>query len=222
MTTPVLCRPPKIHPVSATQACSPVYFFLDFSNIAINARQVGLTHGDGFMDSQSIRLSSSNLRLFAQRNRLWGGGYAAVGLNDQQSQIKRHFEQAGIRFDICERGKISGKEQNIDQRIQLEMYRLLSPSFQKGTVVLATGDGNGFADRRGFVEALATLHSHGFAVEVLSWRHSFNRFLKSWAVEHGQAIELDKYYADLTFVHARRPATALYCLSRKLVRDRLI
>ena len=110
----------------------------------------------------------------------------------------------------------------MDQRIQLEMYRLLAPGTKKGTVTLATGDGSGFGDRQGFVEALSTLHSHGFTIEVLSWRHSFNQFLKDWATEHGQAIELDDYYADLTFVQDGRRATPQHQLSRKIARDGLI
>lgn len=200
----------------------PVYLFLDFANIGINAGELAAEHGDGLLRGRDVRLSCENLRVFVQRNRQWGSGYAAAALSDQQSSIKRHFEQQGIQFDICERGEISGKEQNIDQRIQLEMHRLITSGRPKGTVVLATGDGAGHHRGEGFLEALAAAYRAGFAIEVMSWRHSFNEALKDWAVTHGRAIELDDYYHDLTFIQGGRQATPIYKLSSKMARNGIV
>lgn len=207
--------------VPATQQ-SLVYFFLDFSNLAVNASYLASRFGDGLLRGQDVRLSSTNLRLFVQRNRQWGNGYAAAALSDQQSRIKHHFELQGIRFDIFERGEITGTEQNVDERIQLEMYRLNDSGCQKGTVVLATGDGAGFRRGEGFLRILTTLHQSGFAVEVMSWRHSFNKVLKTWATAHGRAIELNDYYYDLTFVQGGRQATHPIELGKKIARKGLI
>lgn len=102
------------------------------------------------------------------------------------------------------------------------MYRLLAPGTEKGTVVLATGDGNGHQQNEGFIEALATLLSYGFEIEVLSWRHSLNSFLKDWAINHGRLIELDDYYMDLTFVEGQRTPSPISQLSKKLIRSGLI
>ena len=110
----------------------------------------------------------------------------------------------------------------MDQRIQLEMYRLLAPGVERGIVALATGDGNGFADNQGFVEALSTLHSYGFEIEVLSWRHSLSSVLREWAIENGRLILLDDYFMDLTFVEGRRQATSLSQLSTKMIRNGLV
>lgn len=87
---------------------------------------------------------------------------------DQRSPIKKHFERTGIKFDICERGCVTGQEQNVDERIQLEMSKLLWSPTRHGVVVLATGDGNESGNRGGFIEVLQALHAHGFAIEVMS------------------------------------------------------
>ncbi|MEX1027126.1 MAG: NYN domain-containing protein [Candidatus Paceibacterota bacterium] len=225
--TATLERPPRITRAAPTPCIRPlraalrqvVYFFLDFSNIAISASQLAPDYGDGVFGQRSVRLHSENLRSFVQRERIWGSGYAAAGLTDQRSLIKRPFEQVDITFDICERGCITGAEQNVDQRIQLEMMRLLEPDVEKGTVVLATGDGNGFSDNQGFIRTLAALHRSGFGVEVMSWRHSFNQHLRDWTHDHGgRVIELDDFYHDLTFIKDGRRATPKHQLGNKLAR----
>lgn len=195
-----------------------VYFFLDFSNIAITASQIAADHGDSFFGRHRVRLHCRNLRHFVERGRIWKQGYAAAGLWEQDSAIKRRFEEAGIKLDICERGQNSGREQNVDERIQVEMYKLVDKSVERGTVVLATGDGNGWSDRRGFIQTLSILHDQGFQVEVMSWRDSFNRHLRAWAETNGRAIELDAFYQDLTFVERYRPASSPHLMNRKLAR----
>lgn len=197
---------------------STVYFFLDFSNIAITAGKIAPDHGDGLLDRRHVRLHCRNLRRFVERDRVWGKGYAAAGLKNQDSTIKRHFEQVDIRFDIFERGEVTGREQNVDERIQLEMYRLPAPRDEEATVVLATGDGKGTERGDGFISALTELRNRGFEVEVMSWAESFNQHLRNWAALNGRAIELDEFHQDLTFVEGRRPASPEHVLNRKLAR----
>jgi hypothetical protein len=198
-----------------------VYFFLDFSNIAISAGQLAADHGDSLLGRSRVRLHAPNLRAFVERERVWGGGYAAVGLWNQHAAIKHRFEESGIRFDICERGQKTHKEQNVDEKIQTEMYQLLDHSVERGTVVLATGDGNGYADKRGFIQTLSILHAHHFKIEVMSWKHSLNGTLRDWAKQNGRIIELDDFYRDLTFVEGYRSAEPSQFLSNKLARLRI-
>ena len=198
-----------------------VYFFLDFSNIAISAGQLAADHGDNMFGRNRVRLHAPNLRAFVERERLWGDGYAAVGLWNQHAAIKSRFEESGIRFDIYERGQNSNKEQNVDERIQYEMLQLLHPSVERGTVVLATGDGNGYADKRGFIQTLSILHAHHFKIEVMSWKHSLNGTLRDWAQQNGRIIELDDFYRGLTFIEGYRSAEPSHYLNRKLARLRI-
>lgn len=231
MTTSTACQPvpvqlsgnPRAPDRCSRAGASPsVYFFLDFSNIAISARKLAPDHGDGLFGSQAVRLSSENLRLFVERDRHWGGGYAAAALANPRSPLKRQFEKQGFRFEAFERGEISGAEQSVDQAIQLEMYRLLALPPRNATVVLATGDGAGFDSGKGFTQALHDLYSHGFAIEVMSWRHSFNGVLRNWALAHGRAIDLDDFYLDLTFIAGGRKATQKHMLGKKLARSKAL
>ncbi len=79
------------------------------------------------------------------------------------------FRELGFKFDVCERGCKSGREQGIDDKIQKELFRLACSRQPRGTVVLATGDGNGHELDEGFIPALQAVHEAGFAVEVMSW-----------------------------------------------------
>lgn len=203
-------------------AAMPVHFFLDFSNIAIGARTVAFEKGDGLYGHETVRLHAGNLKHLAQRNRRWASGYASAGLCDQQSPIKYAFEKEGIAFDISERGKHSNSEQNVDERIQLQMMRLLRKPVEKGVVILATGDGNRSTNHSGFIETLVTLQDYGFAIELMSWRHSLSDELRTWASSNGRIIELDSYYNDITFLCGDRLATPRYQLSRKLIQHGMV
>jgi len=136
--------------------------------------------------------------------------------------IKAAFEKEDIAFDISERGRYSNSEQNVDERIQLQMMRLLRKPVEKGVVVLATGDGNRSTNRSGFIETLATLQDYGFEIEVMSWGHSLSEELNRWVRTTGRVIELDSYYNDITFLCRGRLPTPLHQLSRKLIRRGMI
>lgn len=208
------------HPSERTKTRPTIHFFLDFSNIAISAGKISHAHGDGVFCSSKVRLHCGNLRQFVERDRIWGSGFAAAGLMNQNSPIKQHFKNIGIEFQICERGCVTGREQNVDERIQNEMLGLLDPEIERGTIVLATGDGSGFHDGRGFIKTLKIMRSFGFEIEVMSWQHSFNPFLRDWAKENGRAIELDCFYEDLTFIDGARAATPTNRLNSKLARHK--
>ena len=83
-----------------------------------------------------------------------------------------------------------------------------------GTAVLLTGDGAGHARGVGFLSDLERMHKGGWAIEVLSWEHNCNRYLRRWAEDHGQFVALDNFYDYITYVknlrYARTP-----CKSRR-------
>lgn len=200
----------------------PVYFFLDFSNIAISASRLAAERGDGIFSEGRVRLHCENLRAFAERGRPWGMGFAAAGLVHNQSGIKQRFDASGITMHLSERGVSTGSEQNVDERIQLEMLRLLPRHSPPGVVVLASGDGAGCDTGEGFLPVLKYLREKGFAIEVISWEHSFNRNLQDWANENGHAIILDPFYKDLTYIDRGRPASTIRELHKKISLHRLI
>lgn len=225
-TSPALTLPPphltarKIGESSSGPI--PVYFFLDFSNIAISASRLGTERGDGIYCDRHIRLSLMNLRRLAQRNRGWGSGFAAAAFSSSCSGLRKQMQDAGIELYDSERGIRSGREQNVDGQIQLEMYSLLSRRLPLGVVVLASGDGAGCEVGKGFIPVLQHLNESGFAIEVLSWGHSFNHKLRTWAENHGRSIVLDPFYEDLTFIHGCRNVAPVHALYRKVAIHRLI
>jgi hypothetical protein len=99
------------------------------------------------------------------------------------------------------------------------MLSLVRREVERGTVVLATGDGNGWSEQKGFIRTLSILRQQGFEIEVMSWRDSFNHQLRTWAEQNGRAIELDNFYHDLTFVEGRRQASPPHLMRRKLARS---
>lgn len=196
---------------------TPVYFFYDFSNIGIGAQHVASRNGDGLITSD-VRVHCENLRRFVERDRFWGGGYAAAGITGDPIRIQRRFASVDVRLDVFERGIRTGSEQAVDQAIQNQIYRLLAVDAQPGVVVLASGDGNGHSSDEGFLPPLRLLHRHGFDIEIMSWEHSLNLALENWASEHGTLVYLDDWYKELTFVPHRRSAKSTSQVNRRLAR----
>lgn len=196
----------------------PVYFFLDFSNIAIASKGVAVQQGDPAHQADYVRIHAGHLREFVEQDRIWRQGFAAACLNNPASGLEHNFREAEIEFRVYEKGRESGREQGIDEIIQCRMYQLLQRGKEPGVVVLATGDGNGHRRGEGFLPALEVLHDAGFRVEVMSWRHSFNSALKEWASFNGEAIELDDHFRELTFIKGVRGVEGVRHKYRKVRR----
>lgn len=186
----------------------PVYFFLDFWNIALGAKQLACQLGDLRKGANNVRLHARNFRKLAQRDRLWKSGYAAAGFKNVPMSLCRNFERAGIRFDHYEAGCNSLTEQGIDRVIQGEMRKLQSKRYRRGVVVLATGDGNGHQRGDGFLPALEDLKEANYSIELMSWEDPCNPVLRDWCVEHGKVIMLDDWYVQLTFIEGGRPVSS--------------
>ena len=76
-----------------------------------------------------------------------------------------------------------------------------------GTVVLLTGDGQGFDDGADFHADLERMHRRGWRVEVLSWANSCNARMREWVEARGVFIPLDDFYDAVTFLE---PSSADY------------
>ncbi|QWA09149.1 hypothetical protein GTU79_17010 [Sodalis ligni] len=60
-------------------------------------------------------------------------------------------KKAGVELDLQQRGAIDGKEVAVDQAIHFAMLSRIVDSEKPGTMVLLTGDGNGYQDGKGFI-----------------------------------------------------------------------
>jgi hypothetical protein len=109
----------------------------------------------------------------------------------------------GVELELFERGEESGKEQAVDQALQVHMLRAVLDR-PPGVAVLLTGDGSGAHLGKGYFADLKRMHSKGWKVEVLSWNNSCHTGLKEWAKQNGMFVALDDHYESITFIKGLR------------------
>ena len=176
-----------------------VCIFLDVSNIYISAQQVADRRGE---NRYALRIHWERLRFLSAAGRPVSDAYAAgsgISKRVRTTVIKGRWED-----QVFERGAQSGKEQAVDQVLQLDMLRCCLDSQEPQTAVLLTGDGKGYEDNVGFQADLERLYHRGWGIELLSWEHSCHQRLKAWAEEVGAYVPLDDYYEQITFQEGGR------------------
>lgn len=179
-----------------------VCIFWDNSNIYVPAQDVAKER-EGATFGRDLRIHFENLYELARAGR---PVVAGVCVGSQPPEIQRLWEKlrgVGVELELFERGEDSGKEQAVDQALQVHMLRAAIDR-DPGVAVLLTGDGSGAGDGRGFFADLKRMHAKGWKVEVISWESSCHSGLKSWAKENGVFISLDDYYDSVTFIKGIR------------------
>ena len=120
-------------------------------------------------------------------------------------QVWDRLSETGVQVELYERGAESGKEQGVDQCLQVHMLRALADARQPGVAVVLTGDGKGYADGVGFHADLERMANQGWGIEVLAWDAACANGLKTWAQKVGVYVPLEDYYEHITFIqHGRR------------------
>lgn len=176
---------------------SKVHIFWDNSNIFIGA-QVALAKL-GKKES-GTRTDFVNLFKLALGGRTFARGYSVGSIPPDTWTVWRQFAQkTGIKPELFERGSESGKEQAVDQALQVHMLRAAMDEPLPQIAVLLTGDGRGYIDGVGFHADLERLYKRGWAIEVVSWENSCATALKEWARTVGCFIPLDNYIENIIF-----------------------
>jgi len=125
-------------------------------------------------------------------------------------------EKAGFHLLRSEPGAFTGRKQNVDERLQLEMYKAaaMRPPAQ---AVLLTGDGHRGRDADGgFIPALRALATQGTRVELLAWRRCCSAALEAAVLEVGGIVNyLDTFLSAVTFEQAGRRAEPLNLRRRR-------
>lgn len=174
-----------------------VHIFWDNSNIFIGAQDALNRVG---RRSSGIRVDFENLFKLAIAGRRFGRGHSVGSIPPEVWSVWEQFaRKTGIRPELFERGAATGKEQAVDQALQVHMLRALADEPMPQTAVLLTGDGKAYADGVGFHADLERLHSRGWAIEVLSWDHTCALALKRWAQEVGCFVKLDDFVDSIVF-----------------------
>jgi hypothetical protein len=184
------------------EASVSIDVFWDNSNIWLVGRGVCRTREPG--DEAAFRVHFAHLLDFVLNGRTLE--YAFVGGSEPPSNdpLWQRFESLGIEVHRQERGGSSGGEVAVDEMIQLAMANRILDVDPPGTMVLLTGDGSGYSDGKGFIKQLERAQKHGWGIEVVSWDAGCNRYLRTFAQQHGTYRAIEPVYDKVTFINNKR------------------
>jgi hypothetical protein len=135
------------------------HVFWDNSNIYIGAQaalqKLGRRGG-------GTRIDFENLLKLAMGGRTLARGHCVGSVPPEVWAVWVQLaKKTGIKPEVFERGAASGKEQAVDQALQVQMLRALADEPQPQVAVLLTGDGRGYLDGVGFHADLKRLYDKG-------------------------------------------------------------
>lgn len=180
-----------------------VYLFWDSSNVFIPAKAAATSMGEAAV-AQQVRVQFDNLFELARGGREVQRAYAVGSVPPDLGRVWDRLRHTGLEVETFERGAGSGREQAVDQALQVQMLRTALDVQPPCVAVLLTGDGAGYGEGIGFHADLERLHNLGWGIEVLSWESSCARGLKEWATSNGVFIPLERFYKRVTFVEGGR------------------
>lgn len=181
-----------------------VLLFIDNSNIFVSGKDVAELV-EGRAARRSFRLEFEHLLELALAGRRLIKAYVVGSIPPEEKAIWERLEAVtGVAPELFERGAGSGKEQGLDQCLQVNMLRAISDHSDPQIAVLLTGDGSGYDDGAGFHADLERMYNSGWGIEVLSWRKSCKRTLRQWAETVGTFIALDDHYLSISFLKLSR------------------
>lgn len=184
-----------------------VYIFWDNSNIFVSAQDVA-ERRDGVLQRHAVRLQFDHLYYLAAMGRTVVRTFVVGSIPPEVRVWARLQESTGAEIELQERGEFSGGEQGVDAALQVQMLRALADEDEPCVAVLLTGDGAGYLDGVGFHADLERMQRKRWGIEVLSWDHSCNQRLKTWAKEAGVYVPLDAHYRKITFIESGRRSEA--------------
>ena len=186
-----------------------VFVYWDNSNIFISAKDVAAMR-EGEAARFRVRVHFGHLLQLARAEREVEHAVAVGSIPPELRHVWNHMENEGVRVHLLERGTMHGGEQGVDHVLQTAMLRdAFDHNGDPGIAVLLTGDGAGFESGVGFHADLKRMHSRGWHIEVLSWRHSCNRRMREWAERNGSFVALDDHYESITFLERPAPGEPL-------------
>lgn len=196
-----------------------VHIFWDNSNIFIPAKFAATKREKGFADT-AVRIQFDNLITLARAGRDLVSAMCVGSVPPDLRKVWDRLEAStGIKPELYERGAASGKEQGVDQCLQVHMLRAVT-DHEPGVAVLLTGDGAGYDEGAGYRADLERMHKHAWGIEVISWDSACNRGLKQWAQAAGVYVPLDSFYESVTFIEGGRRAQPLSLTRRQYAHPR--
>ena len=182
-----------------------VFIYWDNSNIFVSVREIAAER-EGAGARRRVRIDFRNMLELAHAGRAIEHAVAVGSIPPELRHVWNRLENLGVTVQLLERGAMGGREQGVDQALQVAMLRDMADyNGDPGIVAMLTGDGAGFADGVGFHADLERMRRRGWRIEVISWRYSCNRRMREWAEENGKFIALDDFYDSVTFLERPDP-----------------
>jgi len=176
----------------------PVCIYIDLSNIFVNAQHVA-EQREGPAARFDVRVQFRSLVRLAAAERNVLQAVCVGSASGDIEPVLDHLRAVGVEPEIYERGQGSGKEQAVDQCLQVHMLRAALDLEPPGVAVLLSGDGAGYMEGVGFFADLERMHRRGWGVELLAWDRFCNRHLREWVQANGAYIRLEDWYKNITF-----------------------
>jgi len=162
-----------------------VFLFWDNSNIFIPAQYVA-NRREGYQVENSIRIEFENLYRLAVAGRPTERAFCVGSIPPELKAVWDKIRRTGVQLELYERGKDTGKEQGVDQCLQVHLLRAGMDS-KAQIAVLLTGDGKGYADGIGYHALSAFINtvgesrfSHGRYRATRSYAPGPKRMGSSW------------------------------------------
>ena len=182
-----------------------VFIYWDNSNIFVSVREIAAER-EGAGARRRVRIDFRNMLELAHAGRAIEHAVAVGSIPPELRHVWNRLENLGVTVQLLERGAMGGREQGVDQALQVAMLRDMADyNGDPGIVAMLTGDGAGFVDGVGFHADLERMRRRGWRIEVISWRYSCNRRMREWAEENGKFIALDDFYDSVTFLERPDP-----------------
>jgi hypothetical protein len=196
-----------------------VHVFWDNSNIFIPAGYVARDR-DGTLQQPHVRLQFDNLYDLARAGRTVTSAICVGSVPPELDAVWARLRAVGVEVELYERGELGGREQGVDQCLQVHMLRRLADSDRPGIAVLMTGDGAGYDDGAGFHADLERMARAGWGIEVLSWDAACRNALRDWARATGVYVPLEDFYRSVTFIQGGRRSEQLSLRTRRRAEPR--
>lgn len=178
------------------------HIFWDNSNLFARMRATcdDPNAGEGLEPGHRLdaRLRFTSMFEFAACGRAVEKAVAVGSVPPELASIWERLGSVGMIVDLQERGAESGKEQGVDQALQLEMMNSLVDREKPAVAVVLTGDGH----FRPYVDRML---KNGWGVEVLSFSKGFSPKLVQIARGsggRGKYVRLDPWYKQLTYLQS--------------------
>ncbi len=187
-----------------------VFIYWDNSNIFHEAQRLA-EEREGGLARYRVRIHFDNLLRLASADRPIERALAVGSIPPEMRQLWNRLESSGIEVQLFDRrSRELGEQEMPDRLLQL---RMLEDGWDyngdPGIAVMLTGDGAGYMEGAGFHRTLERMHRRDWRVEILSWAHSCNQRMRSWAEENGIFVPLDDFYDSVTFTEPSSPGHEL-------------